>query len=535
MSAGALKKFFKEIPAVIYFLLLVHFVFALSYSGNMTGDAINYYDMILGYSSNLIHAGGYPYLMSRLLGRWARFDWVARTFSNGPMIRSYLFILVQHLVLVLGFLPLHRILKNIFGNVFANWAIAAMGFQWGLMVMASVFFPEWLQVTLLIISFCWIWNSRLQSQLVPKIIYYSAAGFIFACSYLTKFNSMYFISIFLLIWILDPYSWKKKLLVLACFSTSFVGVTSYFKNVPHKQTTGTTDLSYDHAWVLLFRTGMYLKDPQRLKEAGINSKRLYLLNSILPWDMAAANPIYEISQISKEAPQYRANYGYILNLENAKLDELLKLTPPPKDWIWPYAFAPVSYHIGWKEGDELGIAVFKECATHFPWLYLKSVLSQSLRDVLANESFNYLPLEISENSHFYPRGWGLFELRDPDWSLPGNPNRFHNNLGYFVFKPTADIFATWIEVNRLIPYFLFSILTLLAGGIAAVKLVQKKGDRREWFVLITFVTACGYIVFSEAVYEFRWDKEMMMQIPLVCICSVYSLGYLFRKIRAGIV
>jgi hypothetical protein len=524
-------KLFKEIPLVIYFLFVVHVVFALSYTGNMTGDAINYYDMILGYASNLMHAGGYPYLMSRLLGRWGRFDWVARTFDHGPLFRVYLFILSQHIILVLSFIPLHRILKNVFSQRFASWVILAIGLQWGLMVMTSVFFPEWLQVSLFIGSFAWIWNAKQSPIYKTKIIYYIAGGFTFAFCYLTKYNALYFVSVFGLLLILDKVDWIKKAALLVGFVLSFMSVTTYYSRYPHKQTSGTTDLNYDHAWVLLYRTGMYLEDPELLKEAGINSKRLLLMNSLLPWDMAAANPIYEITQISKHAQEYRDKYEYILHADEAKIDELLQVTPRPKVWKWPYAFAPVSYHINWKDGDALGIAVFKECALHFPWLYFKSILSQTLRDITDNESFDYVPMEVSEQTHFYPLGKGVYEQRDPDLLLPGNPHRYYNKLGYFVFKPFADIFASWVELNRAVPYVLFTLLTALAGIISGLKLFKRERKSSEYFVFLTSILALGFVVFSNAVYTFRWDKEMMMEIPLVCICSVYSLQWLLQKLK----
>ncbi len=512
----------RMVPAVIWYVAAIHALFVITFGPNTAFDAGNYLDMIINHHSNLVHAGGYPFVMGLfgLLG----LDSVGKHF---PHARLYFLIAIQHTLVVLALIPFCHVLRAIYGRIVADGAILLFGFHWGILGLTSLFYPEWMQVTFLILCVCLCWYGVNLKSDKKALVCFSLSGALFALSYLCKFNVLYFVLVPIGIIIVMPRSRTMRCANATCFVMSFFAVVWLFKVVPHRITTGTTVLSYDHAWVLLYRTRSILPDEdyRHLAEIGVNGKRLMVLNSLLPWDNKNVGGINNINWISPDIQRYRAKYLYILKAESDVLDKLIENLPPVQ-WSWFEAFSPTTYYLGLAEGDTLGVRVFLEAAWHYRWRYLKSIINGVVVTARGLAVEMMVPSQVDSSAGFVPKGFGFYSYQGPPTRAFFNPTN-----QYWVWRPGFVIFQALISGTQVLPTMVISFLFLVSFATSLVRSVRQSPMYSSRVTCIGSIVILGFIVFSEAILSFRWHKEMILVMPFICVTTMIGIVELSKGIK----
>jgi hypothetical protein len=502
----------KAVAAVFAAIVLVRTIFLVTYPPNTGADCITYYRMLVGGKSNLIHAPGYPYLVGlpirstlELTGR----RWVVDVY---PVATEYLVVAFQHLLSLAALWYLFVTADRVFGRGAALLAVLIHGMRPSTLGFVSCFYPEWLQADLFVVSLCtayWAlrepWGSR-------KVVLYVGSFTAFAWCWLSKFNAIFLLPGLAVVLLADRIGWRRKLAVASIAGTVAALNVCVFVLGFHRQSTGTTALSRDHAWVLLTALGPWAPDRQPQAEAGVWSKRLIYLNSVLPWNPANAGPYWHVDQTpATERAKWRAKYAWVLSADEPALDKLLADVPSRRE---PYdfysAFLPVSWNIGLEEGDRLGTRVFVEHVISYPGKYAAHILSEFFKHLWSWPTTRLCPINAAAPEYGPPDNLG-FCARVQQGERPTSPWWYSRPV---VWRPGIAV-VRWLEVPFGLPTMMVALLVAGFVALSARSVVRGSRDAKWVAGCVLGSIVLVYLAGSHLVF-FRW-KEAQTVLPLVSV------------------
>ena len=390
-----------------------------------------------------------------------------------------------------------------------------------------------MQADLLVLSF----SLALLAYTTPsgrlrKSLFYAGAFAAFTWCFLTKFNSIIFLPGLLLFFLFEKAPWRKRVrlfLVAALFG--FANYAAFVLAV-QKPETGTFALTYDKSWVAMAKLqSVYNRFPY---PQGIHTKRWLALSSVLPprYDVASVGMFLKVDSVPATIRQpMRQKFGYLLRADERVLDETLRRNPLPKTFNMGVSSIPISYFIGLKESDQLGLRVFRESVIHAPRRFFGDIARQSVR------AFWYATTELTFPSY---RGVGLTGGADKlvpvgsNWVLmvsdPNSPLNYRANRP-LIWRPGLRFFSFWerLALSRGKAVFLMAI-----GAVVALLHGWRYGWSLKSAVPIALaVLLLGFDVFSHVLLAFRW-KEWRLAYPIASILLGITFGWTLREMVTGV-
>ena len=498
--------------AAFFVVLLYHVLFLKTYPLNYGGgDTPSYYWILTQRISNLCLAPGYPFLAGLPL----RMNWMVDWYLKHEAAYRNAFLWSQHLFDLACLAFLMTILGRIYGRLTAIITVAIAGFSLQGMAVTSAVYPEWLQADFLMltISFALLaWHSE---RFVRKAVWYTLAFGTITWAYFVKFNVAVFLPALLLVMLCERMEWKRRLqLVGIAFAFALINYLG-FVGLFHYRETGTWDLSYDHSWVLMGRLSP-VYDGKLPYPEGMATKRWLALSGVIPQDYgyASPGPFTSINSkfVPKEARQkYRQIATQILTTSDpAFLDGVIRQHPLPPGFALNMSSVPISYYVGLKESDDLGIAVFRESVLHHPGPFVRSTFEHARR-VLHESTIEPLFATVDNvptlAQSVTPVGSYL--------KIVPSPRRVYGYGDALVWSPGYHFFSGLYGLSAIAHPLLVDLVLL--GLLAAIVVGFTSGWPVKAVIPVLLSTMLGlFVVVSTAVFEFRW-KEMRLVIPLIAM------------------
>ena len=474
-------------------------------------DYPNYAGMIFSGASNLIHASGYV---------WAiRFIFDTLGIPNGADIYDlnclYILQLTNFCLHLLNIAICSFMCKKVFGRLPAVFLCLAWGGSLFFMGGVNSIAPDWLQGELLaiaLLSGLWAFNVKNHAKITLYIFSVIALTF----SYLVKFNSLVVAPIIAILIIFDSKDWIWKVVTTFVACAASAALVLVFIESFHYPTTGTRQLSYDHAWVLIDAIpGNYIiKAPETL---GINTLRWKALGTILPPDYFRAAAYQNVNWgAPKEikAP-FLEKYEYLMNASRAELIDFTKKNELPENFIMRVSAIPGYYYIGLPQTDTLGIAVYKESLLTIPFSYAEKLLTGWIM------FFNGYPTQLTpfkSNS----LGLSIGNTIDADNNVRVSPPEGRIAQHMMYWNPSEKVklqgmsFFEWL--NILTPpswvYALFALVSIVA--------IRKTQSKKTIFHASLLILTTILLVSSSLMLIGVRFKEMLALQPIVSI--FLSLG-----------
>jgi hypothetical protein len=301
-----------------------------------------------------------------------------------------------------------------------------------------------------------------------------------------------------------------------------------FVGLYHRPKTGTWVLSYDHSWVFMAKLseayGGRLPHPQ-----GLATKRWLALSAVVPpsYEVASIGPFLNVDAVPADirAP-YRPIAQDILTTDEAGLDRILGSHRLPTTFKLNISSIPISWYVGLKESDELGVKVFFESILHHPREYLASIARASAHAWWESPAYPIFPTaqDISafteEVVRIDDRHLRLVQRADP--SLP---YRYSDSV---VWSPGYWLFS---QAQMRAPAFhrLFVGLIVLGSFAAALVGVLSGWTFRAVMPLVLTVFLVTFVIVSTAVLEFRW-KEIRFVLPVMATLVGIAAGWTLPEV-----
>jgi hypothetical protein len=492
-------------------VLIVSVVFSYTYPLNIAAyDNSNYLSMILENKSNLIHASGYPAIISMVIAilgilqpvSVVDVDWLNK---------------IQEIHLTLHLL-LFSVSFFVCSHTFGKRSAIIICIMWGLnpitLTGVNASAPEWLQGDLIVLAFLIAAQNFVNQKSAPKIPLYALAFGIMFCAYLVKFNTMVIFPVLVLIVLLERKNviWKLKTLVVCVFAC-WVLLYSFVK-IYHQPTTHAKQLSYDHAWVLMevMPTDYFQANVDQL---GINSLRWKVLRVVVPTDtsMAGAYCCIDSGAPPEIREQYFAKYQKIMGMSREQLLAFIALNPLPPN-VPNFAMAvPLYWYVGLPVIDKLGIAVFKESFVQNPVFYIKKVISGFLKWRTYDQSFITVPSSENTLGLIFQDEAGKSNTQFQYYKISKNTIAQHA----LYWNPVERLWSPGVTLFQWVFKFIgsrwceFIILSLAFIGLAVTKV--------EKFRLLGFISMLGVLIFASTSYMLLGlrNKEAISIIPLLSI------------------
>jgi hypothetical protein len=351
------------LTAVLVVVLALNAVFYVTYPINLGQyDNVTFLQMMAEGKSNLFHASGYSTLIRFMIMSWYPIDEVDMNPKGTGSAKWFKALHALQLVLHALFFGLALFLV---AQLFSRAAAVLMAFGWGinLLFMSSVgsTTPEWFQGDLLLLLLLLCMYARRKARL-GKILLYSGVAVLFPIAYLVKYNSLLFAAPLLVLLAFDKEAWWLKGALAVAGALLFHFMVEGYAQHYHVLSTGSTQLNFDHAWVLTASMPEdYLKVPP--ETLGDNSLRWHALVSITPTEYYRAGPVWTIDYGPKdEAIKKKGEelYASVMSASRAQLIQYVNAHPLPKDYFHFSAATPLYFYYGLDNIDRLGIEVYKE-------------------------------------------------------------------------------------------------------------------------------------------------------------------------------
>jgi uncharacterized membrane protein YGL010W len=483
-------------------------------------DGKNYMDMMIRGVSNLIHSPGYPFIMGL---PWRNpLGWTL--VESAPMTFQYLLCFTQHLVCIAATFVAYRVVKEVFGLAAANLFVVLYLLDFRSIFVTSTVTPEWLQASLNMVVICLSYWAFRAVRIRQKVFLYSLAGFLFTATYLVKFNSVFLLTCPALIAAVDLRRSGKSILGIGSAVLTSVLTYILFLVAFHQPSTGTYAITLDKGWVLMEKAAMFVPDQILLPETGINTKRLIVLNALLP-KIEHRGPIGNVRFVPDAvcAP-YRKKFMHLFFAGHEELDVLMRDIEIPRPFDFNKAFLPTAYFLDLVESNRLCVGVFREQVKAHFGSFVGDIFRKTRRQFfLPNTALhptNPMDLRGIEKQNL---GWGFVELElqihemrercfwydQPIVWSPGT--KF-----FFLLSQIQDYPAPWVP---------------LLVGIGCVFSLWCWWRNRTigpdiFAQLVVALTCFMFVVASNSVYNFRW-KELHAILPLLALlCSVSVLRLL---------
>lgn len=504
--------------------LLMVMTFPLSY---WIADGKNYMDMLVRGVSNLIHSPGYPFIM----GLPWRNPLGHALIECCPAVFHYCLNLSQQLFCIAATYLAFRVVREVFGTRVANLFVVLYLLDYRSIFATSIVAPEWLQASLMMILICVVYWAYSSNSTRHKVLLYALAGFVFAAAYLVKFNSVFLVTCPGLIALADMRRSRKAVLAIGAGALTFVAAYASFLVLYHEPSTGTYSISLDKAWVLMEKAEMFVPDEVLLPETGLNTKRLIVLNALLP-HIEHRGPIGHVDFVSDEirAP-YREKFLHLFHADHAVLDGYLEDIEIPRPFNFDKAFLPSGYFLDLAESNRLGVGVFREqIVANWP-SFLADVGRRSARQLIEPNTGLHPanPLDFGE-LEITPLGWGFVRLEMTGREMKDACYWYRHPV---VWVPGAKFFLLLAAVQDY-PAPWIPILIGLGCWFAVVEW-RRTGKTQPWiFGQLTVALTCVlFVVASNTVYHFRW-KELHAMFPMLaflCSAAIVQLVDWIRKER----
>jgi dolichol-phosphate mannosyltransferase len=514
------------LPAWLAFagVVAVHLLFVKTYPLNdLGGDTPGYVYMMMQRRSSLCAAPGYPFLagLPLSIGSVSQL-----AFRHGHAFRSTL-LFMQHAFDVLCLAVLMGVLARVYNRRTAVIAVAIAGLSLQGMGVTSSAYPEWLQGDLLILAISFALLAWRSAVFARKAFWYSMAFGAFTWAYLVKFNAALVLPVLLLVMALEKIPWKARARLLAIAAAFAFFNYAVFLGLYHRPKTGTTALSYDHSWVLMARLSE-VYDGRLPHPQGIATKRWLALSAVLPpnYEYASIGPFENVNAVPAEVRRpYRAVADRILNADHKTLDEILRTHPLPAKFTLNMSSIPISWFVGLKESDELGVQVFFESVRHSPRAFAASTVRGAAMALRESTAYPIFPTKANValfNESVIPEGGR--RLRLVQQVSQAAPYRYTDSV---IWAPGFAFFSAWEQIPRLHRMW----VALVAIGFLAALIAGSFGGWSDRVVIPLMGTLflAAFVVFSAAVLEFRW-KEMRFALPVVAIVLGIAFGWTFPEV-----
>lgn len=492
-------------------VLIVSIVFSYTYPLNIGAyDYSNYLSMILENRSNLIHASGYPAIISMIVevlgiatpSSVIDVDWLNKIQKIH---------LALHLML---FICAFLICNHTFGKCSAIIICIMWGVNPITLTGMNQSGPEWLQGDLIVLAFLIAAQNFVNLKSERKIMLYALSFGVMFCAYLVKFNSLVIFSILILIILVENRGilWKIKTLIFCVF---VCWVLSYsFVKIYHQPTTQAKQLNYDHAWVLMdaipndyFQTNV--------NQLEINSLRWKALRAVVPTDisMAGAYCCIDSGASPEIRAQYFAKYQNIMSLSREQLLEFIALNPLSPG-VPNFAMAvPLYWYVGLPVIDKLGIAVFEESFFKNPIFYIKKILNGFLKWHIYDQNFITVPTNENTLGLIFQSEKSKLDGQFQYYKIPEKTIAQHSlywNPVERLWSPGVKLFQSVFKFTSY-RWFELIILTLAFVGLVVTKVEKLR--------LLKLFSLLGVIIFASTSYMLLGlrNKEAISIIPLLSI------------------
>lgn len=505
---------------------VLHLLFIASFSTNVAGDASNYLHMLTEGKTNLIHAPGYPFL----LGAPWRTELLRGFVQDQP--RAFLEVLqvVQHLVFIIVLACFFRSLRAFYSPRIAHIATLIWGLHYGVLGSLSMTQPEWLQSVLLVLSLILLLRSLEAKIFSQQLLYFSLAALVFTWCYLVKFNGAVFVLCFIVTLAAMQASLYRKVAFAASAVTVAATVLALFITCFHFPLAKTRSLSYDHAWVLLSNMTRFVPSPLQ-PETGISTKRLILLNSLLPSENEKLGPVFDIDQVSPEAPSYRSRYLHLLEAEHEMLDSVYNETQirPISKELYASAFFPTAHYLGWKEGNALGTRVFLENVLAFPVRYGWSCIARTLQFLYRGKVKAFFP-QIRDLDALQRGSWSTYTLQ-PNRPRRDGTDRYFNPYGYRASGIGVVVF-TVLAAPSYLPNLVYFLIVLYVIFMVLFRRERVGLDDAQANVYLLASAAIAlFVLFSNMILNYRPAKEHLLVVPLIAVVLAVAVDRTYRMHR----
>ncbi len=532
-----------KIPPVLILAIYIHFLFWLTYGPTTAMDAKNYQRMMINGESNLIHASGYPFIFHFFI---LIFQILLKPFFwLSELTLLYLITFVQHALTIISYVLFYKVIKRIFSPFTASLTILLLISNWTALGFTSITYPEWFQSKMLILVFCLTHFAYSQKHFIKKLLLYSLGLLFFTISFLAKFNILFWLIPLSAPFFVDKSTVKKKLIIcivsiLLSFSFLLTFLFTY-----HYPSTGTFALTYDKAWIFSDKIGYFFDGQLIPKKTGIESKRLLFISELLPSGADEKKlPLYDFPNINF-APleirgKYKQEYFKILSLTEEDLDKQISYHDQKDVYT---AWNSIGYYVGLKEANDLLTKVYLEIIHKYPLTIMSKVFSDTYHN-LTHLDYYYRPFPIEiYKAKQSEEGYGFFENKQTncgsyfiivkpekygwvslDQTCPFIYRNFGNQYQTYIWIPGSFIFSAFFIIGSKIPQLFWLILVILGMTLSIKQYILKKLSR---FTLLFHLSLTAsiliFILFSNTLYFFRFDKEYQQIIPAIALLVSLSL------------
>jgi hypothetical protein len=512
----------------LLFVLVLQVLFAITYPLNAgASDNPVYLEMIRTGTSNLILASGYPFVIHSLLGIM---QIPAPTDVYNPAWLGQIQVLQNaiHAAFLVGFAVSAL---RVFGEATAACAIVLLGastlFLGGLNSAA----PEWLQgdcIALALVVAAKAFSSR---DGPSKAALFAAAFAVATLAYLVKPNSLVVIPFIALFVIFDERKRLRKLRDIGLGATVAAVTVVIYAEFFHLPSTGTRQLNYDHAWVLMYALpDDYLESPPQ--ELGADALRWRALSALAPSDYWRA---YAYQTIDTGAPieikhMYLARYREIMQMPREDLVGFVIEHPLPPGFQQDLSAIPLYWYFGLQEADDLGIAVYTESLSA-RWPYYAGKVATGLGDWGAYQA-DVVPFDSQT------LGLIMHVPQDDNGSVRYSVpvGRVPQFMRYW--NPTESVWAPGTVMTQYLSWLLlprFGEVCLALAALAGV--LRHRASNTRTSMRFVFAVVGALVVGSYMLVGLR-DKEQISLLPTLSLFYAFGVvwvsGILARwlKVRA---
>lgn len=516
---GGLIARIRHLPAALGLVILVRVLLIATYPLNyLRSDGLDYFKMLVGGTSNLILAAGYPFLLGlpfrNPLGRWLIED-------HRPVFETVLLIL-QHSINIICIYLAYRVVDAIWGRLPATLFVLLYGLHPQTLTVTSSMSPEWLQSSLIMLVAYLVFRALGTSDLRHKTLIWACLGSVFCWAFLVKYNSLF------LIWLPATAALIELRRSRRAFLAPLVGVVAaaltwaVFVVAFHRPSTGTTTLTMDKACILLQRVELMTGRHSMSPDTGVDTKRLLVLNALLPAPDHYRRPIPHVDWVNDTTREpFRRRYSHLLDADDRTLSTYAEDLDLARPFNFGRAYLPIAYHLDLEEANSLGVRVFFEHVRANPGAYVRSVLELTRKTLLEPKLFWSYPVDLSRMGR-KAVGWGYVEIKvDPNIKPT---YRFTRDIvwlpGVVFFKLLAQVFS-WPPI-----WVTLLILIGLTASIIDIQRSKKLDPGPFWYVVCALGTL-AFVVASNTMYHFRW-KEVPVILPVLCMLTSVSITFLLR-------
>lgn len=504
--------------------MLFVYTYPLNHKG---GDTSGYEHVVMNKTSNLLFAPGY----TTLAGLPLRVDWIGNLVTQHKNGFREILQFCQHAFEVLCLVLLLITLSRIYNRTTAFLSVLIAGTSARAMGVNSSVYPEWLQADLLIVAFCLgalAFTTR--SRWLKPVLYMAAFG-AFTWCVLAKFNSIFFAPGLLVFFLFEQMPWKRRGKIFA--AAALFALVNYlgFVTLIQKRETGTFALTYDKSWVLLTKLAL-VYDFKLPHQDGISTKRWLALSALLPprYDVASVGIFMKTDSVPADIRKTGwQTAGYVLTADEKVLDDVLRRHPLPPTFNLAVSSIPVSYFIGLKQSDELGVKVFWDNVLHEPGTYVSSVWDATVKSFArpsTEPTFPTVTNVTGVEERLIPTGPHLARLkREPASQLPYDADE------PIIWTPGFAFFSGLAHMT--LPRRVVAVLIFIGLLVSIVHGVRYGWSLRSAAAVVLALLLGGFVLFSNAVLEFRW-KEWRLAYPVASVLLGVTFGWaLPEAVRKG--